>query len=184
MIGRLAFLVGCICAVVYAGHSGLGDGLVPVLSGDNSAAQLDGEFISPQDLAEARAANSAWYGGGHSLSRQSDGHFYADATVNGTSVNMMVDNGASLVVLTGEDALAAGLSWDRSQVQPIARGANGTIYGVNLMLDEIEIGGITQRNVAASIVPEGLHISLVGQSYLSRMQSIEIEGNQMLLVGP
>lgn len=87
-------------------------------------------------------------------------------------------------MLTGEDALAAGLSWDRSQVQPIARGANGTIYGVNLMLDEIEIGGITQRNVAASIVPEGLHISLVGQSYLSRMQSIEIEGNQMLLVGP
>lgn len=119
-------------------------------------------------------------GGGHTLSRQFDGHFYASARVEGTGVRMMVDTGASVIALTGQDASAIGLHWNDTDVQPVARGANGTVYGVRAQLREVEIGGMVRRNVSAVIIPQGLDVSLLGQSYLSQIGSVEISGNEMV----
>jgi aspartyl protease family protein len=48
------------------------------------------------------------------------------------------------------------------------------------MIDEVEIGGLAQRNVRAVIIPEGLEISLLGQSFLSEIKSVEITGDRMV----
>lgn len=118
---------------------------------------------------------------GHTLTRGRDGHFYASARIDGRDVNMMVDTGASVIALTGRDASAIGLRWNESDVGPVARGASGTVYGVRTRLREVEIGGMKRQNVSAMIIPRGLDVSLLGQSYLSQIGTVEITGNEMVL---
>ena len=63
----------------------------------------------------------------------------------------------------------------------IGHGANGPIYGKRVSIDEMAVGGVRAQNVPAVIIPEGLAISLLGQSFLSRVGRISIEGNEMVL---
>lgn len=124
---------------------------------------------------------AAWAAGSTALPRSADGHFYADAAVNGASVNFLVDTGASMVALTGADARAAGIHWSDADVRAVARGASGPVYGVSLTLDRVTLGGHEARNVSAIVVPDGLGISLLGQSFLSTIQPVRIENDQMVL---
>lgn len=133
---------------------------------------------SAEDLAYA-----AWAAGETQLPRADDGHFYADVSINNASVHMLVDTGASAIALTGDDARALGLNWSQSDVAPIARGASGPVYGVALTLDRVQVGAHEARNVQAMIVPDGLGVSLLGQSFLSTVQPVRIEGETMVLGG-
>ena len=94
---------------------------------------------------------------------------------------MMVDTGASVIALTAPDALAAGLDWSPADVRVIGRGASGDVMGVPAMLTEVDVGGITARGVQAVIVPEGLDVSLLGQSYLSSVGNVAIAEDRMVL---
>lgn len=120
-------------------------------------------------------------GWGTSLERRRDGHFYAEAYVNDVPTHFMVDTGASTIALTGSDAEAIGLYWSDEDVIPVARGASGTVYGVRVTLDNVELGGFEARNLEAIIVPEGLDVSLLGQSFLSTIDNVNIKGDQMVL---
>ena len=124
---------------------------------------------------------ASWVAGTTELARAGDGHFYADATVAGMPVRLMVDTGASVVALTADDAAAAGLHWDEADISVIGRGASGDVYGVPATLSEIDVGGIVERGVPAVIIPEGLDVSLLGQSYLSRVGSVEISNDRLIL---
>jgi len=115
------------------------------------------------------------------LTRHPDGHFYAEGNVDGARLRMLVDTGASMIALTGEDAEALGLSWDEASLKPIGRGANGVVLGVGVRLERIEVEGIEARDVEAAIIPEGLDVSLLGQSFLSKIENVEISGDEMRL---
>lgn len=115
------------------------------------------------------------------LERQMDGHFYADAAVNGSDVHFLVDTGASAIALTGDDARSLGLQWNDNDLLPIGRGASGTVMGVPVTLSSVELGGIRAQSVQAAIIPEGLDVSLLGQSFLSKAESIKINDNKMEL---
>jgi aspartyl protease family protein len=121
------------------------------------------------------------YGEGVVLTRSDDGHFYADVAIDGASTNMLVDTGASVVALTAEDADALGVAWDPGQVAPVARGANGAVYGARVTIAQMQVGTIEARGVEAIVVPEGLGISLLGQSFLSRIPNVAIERDEMVL---
>lgn len=176
MIGRtLAFAAAVIGFAILVAPESQDSGVT------DAPGTSKGGFI-PKKSAGSNA-NSGWYGGGHTLDRQSDGHFYASTTVDGVPVRMMVDTGASVIALTGRDAAAIGIQWDEGQVSHIGQGANGAVYGVNTRLNEVEIGGITRRNVSAVIIPKGLGVSLLGQSYLSQLDAVEIANNQMVMSG-
>ena len=131
----------------------------------------------------AQAKTLAWYAGETVLDRKPDGHFYADATVEGAPVRFLVDTGATVVLLTGEDAAAAGLSWNEDDVHVVAQGASGPIYGVPATLAEVSLGGIDTHAVPAMIVPHDLPISLLGQSFLSRVGNIDVSDDKMTLGG-
>ena len=174
MIGRYLALTACVClfAAFVAGGWDVGS------SSDK------GDWVPRGAVAHGGStASSDWNAGTHTLTREYDGHFYANTNVNGASLRMLVDTGASVIALTGSDARAAGMYWDKSEVRPVARGASGTVYGVVREIDVVDVGGFTRRNVRAMIVPEGLDISLLGQSYLGQIGSVKIEGNQMVLGG-
>lgn len=124
-----------------------------------------------------------WLAGEVVLPRAGDGHFYADVVVDGGSANMMVDTGASIVALTAKDADAAGVRWNEDAIQPVARGASGPVFGVPVRLDRVQLGQLEAEDVEAIIVPEGLDVSLLGQSFLSKIQRVEIEPDRMVLGG-
>lgn len=136
---------------------------------------------NPSRQAARAQATSEWYGGEISLPREPDGHFYADVLVEGSRGRMMVDTGASVIALTGEDARAMGVDWNESDVRPVARGANGDVLGVPVTLDSVALGDLELHGVEAIVVPEGLAISLLGQSFLGRVKRVEIQGDKMVL---
>lgn len=117
------------------------------------------------------------------LHRAGDGHFYAGVTANGRAITMLVDTGASVVALTGADARAAGLNWNPTQLGVVAQGASGPIRGIALTLDRVTLGGHEARDVRAVIIPEGLPISLLGQSFLATVEPVRIEKDRMVLGG-
>ena len=129
----------------------------------------------------ALATKPAWYGGDMVLEREHDGHFYAAVRVETRDYRMLVDTGASMVALTGEDARDIGLQWDPHALQPVGRGASGVVMGVPVTLSEVAVGDFTARGVEAVIIPEGLAISLLGQSFLSNVENVAISGDTLTL---
>ena len=117
------------------------------------------------------------------LTREDDGHFYAAVSANGAPLRMLVDTGASVIALTATDARSAGLSWNPAALTVVAEGASGPVRGVALTLERVALGGHEARNVPAVIVPEGLAVSLLGQSFLATIEPVRIEKDRMLLGG-
>lgn len=117
------------------------------------------------------------------LQRARDGHFYADVLVDGAPARMLVDTGASVVALTGADADALGVNWDPQAVQPVARGASGDVYGVRVTIDRMQLGEFELERVDAVVIPEGLAISLLGQSFLSQLPRVAMDREKMVLGG-
>jgi aspartyl protease family protein len=112
------------------------------------------------------------------LRREADGHFYADAQVNGTTIHFLVDTGASTVVLTPADAQRAGIQLPSERA--VAMGVGGPIEIIPVTLDRIAVGGIEARGVQAAVA-EATPVSLLGQTYLQRVGSVEIRGDRMVL---
>lgn len=120
-------------------------------------------------------------GGATELRRAGDGHFYAGVEVGRKPVTMLVDTGASVIALTGADARAAGLHWNPAQLAVVAQGANGPVRGVALTLDRVALGRHEARAVRAVIIPDGLPVSLLGQSFLKDIEPVRIEKDRMVL---
>jgi aspartyl protease family protein len=112
------------------------------------------------------------------LVRSPDGHFYADAQVNGAQVHFMIDTGASMVALTPADAQRAGVSLPSERSR--AMGAGGAIEVMPVMIERVALGPLEARDVRGAVVPQ-LGISLLGQSYLERVGNVEIHGDRMVL---
>lgn len=114
------------------------------------------------------------------LERERNGHFYVHAKVNGELVRFLVDTGASGVALTVEDAQRIGLPFSPDEFQHVGEGAAGPIRGKLVRLDEVDIDGKKVTDVSGAIL-EGSQMSLLGQSYLSRMGEVQMRGDYMVL---
>jgi aspartyl protease family protein len=114
------------------------------------------------------------------LDRRSDGHFYVHGEVNGQLARFLVDTGASFIALTVEDAERLGVPFSESEFQIVGTGASGPVRGQEVMLDKVVVEGREVTQVRAAVL-EGLEISLLGQSFLSRIGSIQMSGDTMIL---
>jgi aspartyl protease family protein len=115
------------------------------------------------------------------IHRAGDGHFYVDAEVNGQIVHFLVDTGASSVVLTMADAKHVGLPFSSEQFTVIARGASGDVSGQIMKIGRVAIGRKEAFDVEGAVVADGLDVSLLGQSFLSRIGTLVIDGDKMVL---
>jgi aspartyl protease family protein len=110
------------------------------------------------------------------------GSFSIAAQVNGAPVPMALDTGASSVVLTQEAAKAAGLPLEVLAYTVTVDTANGRARAAPVTLDRLAVGGIIERSVPALIAQPGqLHTSLLGMSFLNRLESWEVRGDQLLM---
>jgi aspartyl protease family protein len=115
------------------------------------------------------------------LTRAEDGHFYADAQVNGAAVHFLVDTGASAVVLTRADAQRAGITASAGEFTASAESANGRVGLKAVTIDRIAIGPVSTNGVQGAVAENDLPISLLGQSFLARIARVEIAGDIMRL---
>jgi len=118
------------------------------------------------------------------IARTNSGDFAITAQINGARVPMVLDTGASSVVLTRDDAKAAGLPLEVLSYTVNIDTANGRTHAAPVTLDRIAVGGLVERSVEALVAQPGqLHTSLLGMSFLNRLQSWEVSGDRLLLRG-
>jgi len=140
----------------------------------------------PPPVAEPRRADAAPppvmpVGNGFAsreLVRASDGHFYAEAQVNGARIRFLVDTGASFVALSPADAQRAGIALGAERARAMAAG--GEIEVIPVTIDRIAVGPLAASGVEGAVI-EDLPVSLLGQSFLARVGTVEIRGDRMVL---
>ncbi|MCA1952598.1 MAG: TIGR02281 family clan AA aspartic protease [Hyphomicrobiales bacterium] len=110
------------------------------------------------------------------------GHFQTDAQINGRFVRVLVDTGASIVVLSAEDARAAGLEAPRDAYTARMQTANGEVRAARVRIAELRLQSIVVRDVEAAILPPGaLKGTLLGMSFLKRLAGFEMQGGTLVL---
>jgi aspartyl protease family protein len=111
-----------------------------------------------------------------------NGHFNAEAEVNGRSIDVMVDTGATMIALTFEDAERAGLLLKNSDFTQAVTTANGVARVAPVTLERVSIGDITVRNVPAAVAERGrLKTSLLGMTFLSRLSRFDMRAGVLVL---
>ena len=110
------------------------------------------------------------------------GHYTAQATINKTDIDVMVDTGASVVALSYEDAQRVGLRPNTLDYTVPVSTANGIVKAARATLDRVEIDTVHVDNVDALVLPAGaLNGTLLGMSFLSKLSSFKSENGVLTL---
>jgi aspartyl protease family protein len=109
------------------------------------------------------------------------GHVIVEAEVNGAPVRMLVDTGATLVALTPGDARAAGIDPAGLAFTQRVNTANGTARMALVTLREIRIDQLSVYDVPAAVL-ENLNVSLLGMTFLGRLQSYEMRDGKLTIM--
>ena len=118
------------------------------------------------------------------IGRNYSGEFDIGAQIDGVPTQMVLDTGASSVVLTHEAAKAAGLPVEMLKYSVAIDTANGRTRAASVTLDAIAIGSLAEKSVEALVAqPGALKTNLLGMSFLNRLQSWEVHGDLLILHG-
>jgi aspartyl protease family protein len=140
--------------------------------------------VAERVLAELIPGRAATRGRTVEIARGPGGSFFVTVQINEARASMVLDTGASAVVLTQEAAKAAGLPLEVLNYSVNVDTANGRTRAAPVTLDRVSVGGITERSVPALIAQPGqLRINLLGMSFLNRLQSWEVRGDKLIMRG-
>ena len=140
--------------------------------------------VADRVIAEVIPGYVARHGQDAEVVRGGDGDFSLTAHVNGARVPMVVDTGASSVVLTQEAAKASGLPLEVLTYSVNVDTANGRTRAAPVTLERIVVGGLIERSVPALVVPKGqMKSNLLGMSFLNRLESWEVRADRLMLRG-
>jgi aspartyl protease family protein len=140
--------------------------------------------VADRVMAELIPGHVISHGRTIEVARTNSGDFDISARVNGIHVPMVLDTGASSVVLTQQDAKAIGLPLEVLNYTVSIDTANGRTRAAQVTLDRLAVGGLEERSVEALIVQPGqLRTSLLGMSFLNRLQSWQVSGDRLIMHG-
>lgn len=115
------------------------------------------------------------------VARAADGHYHLTLELDGTPVRFIVDTGATDMVLSREDAVRVGVDLDEVIYTGRAMTANGMVRTGRVVLEEVRLGDIADRDVRASVTDGEMPGSLLGMSYLDRFARLSIEDGLLVL---
>ena len=140
--------------------------------------------IADRVLSELVPGHTASGGRVVEIARGNSGNFSVVTQINGAAIAMVLDTGATSVVLTQEAAKAAGLPLELLAYTVNVDTANGRARAAPITLDHLAVGGIVERAVPALIAQPGqLRSSLLGMTFLNRLESWEVRGDRLILRG-
>lgn len=118
------------------------------------------------------------------IPRGQGGEFALKARINGVAAPMVIDTGATSVVLTWETAKAIGLPIDMLEYNVELETAGGYTKAARLTLDRLSVGALTEKAVPALVVPRGhMKTNLLGMSFLDRLESWGVRSDRLMLHG-
>jgi aspartyl protease family protein len=162
-------VIGAVCA--YAAQQ---------LDKWNKSGQRPAMMASVKPAATEQVVSSP-YGTTVTLRSDTRGHFLVDARVDGRPVDFMVDTGASVIALRESSAAKLGIHPSRRDYTARATTANGVTAAAPVILNRVEIAGITVRDVRAFVMAdEGLSTNLLGMSFLSKVKWTHDRGRLIL----
>ncbi len=139
------------------------DGAVIDLAGKRVQLLLGGAQVN------LGGANSEGGGSTIVLTAGSGGHFTTSGSINGRSVQFLVDTGATNVSMGQAEAERIGLKFKDGQ-RGFAGTANGSVPVYRVMLTSIRIGDVQVYGVEAIVIPTEMPYILLGNSFLTRFQ--------------
>lgn len=155
----------------------------PLPSGPAAQAPPDAAALSRSsfDLDEAADAQ-LWAKAVTELKADGRGHYLAQAEIEGTRIEVIVDTGASMVALSYQDAEQAGLNPHGLDYDAPVATANGLAYAARVMLRRVEVDGVAVRDVEGLVMPDGaMSGTLLGMSFLRRLSSFTFADGRLTL---
>ena len=116
------------------------------------------------------------------IKRAPDGHYWLRAEINGHPANFLVDTGATLTAVSTETADAAGLDPREGSLPVRMQTANGSVAAEMTTIDELRFGNVAARGLDAIIAPGLGPTNVIGMNLLSRLASVRLEGDTMIMV--
>ena len=136
--------------------------------------------VADRVIAELMPGHVAGRGRKVDVVRGHGGDFAVTAHINGARVPMVLDTGASSVVLTQQAAKAAGLPIEVLNYSVNVDTANGRTQAAPVTLDRFAVGGLVERGVPALVAQPGqLKNNLLGMTFLNRLESWEVRGDRL-----
>lgn len=148
-------------------------------SSDSATFEIEGKR---RVLAMGQSFAATGGGGKPSVVLNADGrgHFAATGSINGASVNFLLDTGASSVTLPASEAKRMGIDYKSGQMIGVST-ANGVIPAWRVTFNSVRVGDINLNQVEGMVVETGLPVALLGMSFLNRMD-MKREGQTMTLI--
>lgn len=109
------------------------------------------------------------------------GQYFVDAYVNGAKVRFLVDTGATYLSLTPQDALAAGFGRNNLRYSMQFNTADGTTRAAPVTLREVRLNQLELEDVSGVVMEQPSKVSLLGMSFLSRLQGYSIRDGVLTL---
>jgi aspartyl protease family protein len=169
MLPRLAIFCAAIAFVALAAPSFAPRLLATYFRADQAATATTG---TARSLSDRKVA----------IDSDPRGHFITDAVIDGRTISVMVDTGATTVALTTETARRLGLNLAPADYTARVSTANGIVAAAPVTLHEVRVGAIAVRDVAAVVVEgDALGINLLGMTFLRHLSRFESAGGPLVL---
>jgi len=131
------------------------------------------EIGLPEQVVEGEATR---------VRRAPDGHYWLRAEINGHPASFLVDTGATLTAISSETAAAAGIEARKAGLPVRMQTANGAVAAELATIDELRFGNVAARGLDAVIAPGLGPTNVIGMNLISRLASVRLEGDTMILV--
>jgi len=156
---------------------------VKLISADSREAvlEIDGKRKT-LGMGQSLSYASSGGGGKQSVSLTADGrgHFVTLGSINGGSTRFLVDTGATYVALSAAEARRLGIDYQKGE-RGMASTANGVVQVFRVTLNTVKIGDVAVNQVQASVSEAPLEATLLGMSFLNRVE-MKREGSTLTLI--
>jgi aspartyl protease family protein len=170
-----------ICGVAAISAVGAAQAVVSLDHARTATPTQAAEFTAVRNVTPTGPSPQAASSSAASITKSADGHYWAQANVNGSAVKFLVDTGASAVSLSPEDARRLGFSPDKLFYTHTVMTANGEARAAKISLTSVAVGGARVTDVDAYVIEKGLDTSLLGMSYLGRLSEWKATPDSLIL---
>ena len=174
----IAVLFATAFGLIWTAGKGFVLGTLPVfLLGGMVFGAIQMQFIKPHPYAAVATAPLE-----ATLNRAWDGHFRTIARIDDADIGVLVDTGASLILLRYDDAIRAGVDADSLNFNIPLTTASGRSHIASFQFSQVRIGGVVAHNVRGGVAqPGALHTSLLGMSFIEQLTEAVIRKDAMIL---
>lgn len=156
-------------------------GALSAVGAARAVVSLDPDRLAPPPRAQMAALPAPAAASDASIRKSADGHYWAEAMVDGKAVRFLVDTGATAVSLTLDDARRLGIDTAHLTYGYDVITADGKARAAAVKLASVSIAGARVDNVDAFVIEKGLTASLLGMSYLGRLRAFEATQSALIL---